>query len=450
MITAVFALFVSCKPVSSSAVKTLAKSNHNTIDKNEIEAHTAIQKPKVPDELDFLIQNQNADGSWGQVSPLTHTSLSLLAFLSSGNTHLSKKYGTAVAKCMQWLIAVPVSDTEKPLEQMLLLKSLSEAYTMTGISSLEEAMNFRLKKLTRNFKTLYKQAASDPLLLYFMCSALRAYYDTGLEVPEAEEHIYRLIVLFKKNASLTNADKISTELCAVIFSLQLFSEGHNPVSNKLYTRFEKDIPLFFNKKQSAIDLFLAQNAAFQNGGNIWTIWNRLIQKHLKVKQLADGSWPLEWPLSGLPSYQDYSKTDKQVATTALCTVNLAIYYRFLPPVGVNRNNNINGTYQKYAVSQWRLSSVKPLSTVAFACDCASYSNLRDIRMTALADIAQFVPTTPAIPTDHGLISHLEPFDRRKCSTTSAMKKYPNKARVNLLWEQKSVPVRGMANTACSS
>ena len=54
--------------------------------------------------LVFLQKAQHADGSWGEKSAVTHTSLILLTFLAHGETPRSKIYGPTVKKAMRWLI----------------------------------------------------------------------------------------------------------------------------------------------------------------------------------------------------------------------------------------------------------------------------------------------------------------------------------------------------------
>jgi hypothetical protein len=107
----------------------------------------------------WALQNQNEDGSWGDVATTLGgrtigktgvTGLVLLSLLGAGYSHLSKDeyddivVGPRVKKAIQWLIAqqredgVFLSGYDAPFDQALATLGLSEAYGMTASQPLKD------------------------------------------------------------------------------------------------------------------------------------------------------------------------------------------------------------------------------------------------------------------------------------------------------------------------
>ena len=64
------------------------------------------------------------------------------------------------------------------------------------------------------------------------------------------------------------------------------------------------------------------------GGSAWTKWNRWFQDEIINAQSEDGSWPIP-AAKGFGPQGDPGKNG-QVYRTALCTLMLEIFYRYLP------------------------------------------------------------------------------------------------------------------------
>ena len=77
--------------------------------------------------LDYLATSQNKDGSWGDgIDSFKASSLCLSAFLRSGETPTSAKYGQTIENAFRWLTsATPVSNSDR----MLLATAISD-YTV--------------------------------------------------------------------------------------------------------------------------------------------------------------------------------------------------------------------------------------------------------------------------------------------------------------------------------
>ncbi|MCX6867153.1 MAG: hypothetical protein NTV46_13220, partial [Verrucomicrobia bacterium] len=70
--------------------------------------------------------------------------------------------------------------------------------------------------------------------------------------------------------------------------------------------------------------YYESQAMMQCGGNDWKKYNGLSREQLVGSQLADGSWPVP------PGAAHINNT---VFSTALCTLMLEVYYRFLTTGG---------------------------------------------------------------------------------------------------------------------
>lgn len=73
--------------------------------------------------------------------------------------------------------------------------------------------------------------------------------------------------------------------------------------------------------------YLAQSL-FQSGGEPWTQWNRTVLPQLLANQNSDGSWKPETADSNIAS-SAVAGADRDLYRTALCTLMLEVYYRYL-------------------------------------------------------------------------------------------------------------------------
>src|SRR5262249_46349566 len=71
--------------------------------------------------------------------------------------------------------------------------------------------------------------------------------------------------------------------------------------------------------------YYATLGLYQSQGESWRRWNEALQRHLLSTQRRDAAWGGSWdpdPVGGQCGGRVYS--------TALCTLCLEVYYRFLP------------------------------------------------------------------------------------------------------------------------
>ena len=299
----------------------------------------------------WLKKVQKPDGSWGTAAKPAYTGLALLTFLAHGETPTSKHFGTTVKKAMQWL-ASSKTDTKSSHAYPHAIKTyaLAEAYAMTGVSLLEDAMNKSVRILIDGqqdggcYDYNYKknQGRQDLSFAGWNYQALKAAYGAGCEEKGLQEAIYKAIEWLKNNTdgdaqfpystkdNEPSTGKAKHTMRAVgVLCLQLFGEGNAPeIRDDLKEIATTDLNnLNWNQapKQSLYGWYYATQAMFQAGGAKWRPWNRKFQKEVGDNQHPEGYWA--WP-GGINAPGD-DITQKVYATT-LCALMLTVYYRYLP------------------------------------------------------------------------------------------------------------------------
>ncbi|MCM8535174.1 MAG: terpene cyclase/mutase family protein [Lentisphaeraceae bacterium] len=300
----------------------------------------------------WLAKVQNPNGSWGTSENQAFTGLALLTFLAHGETPTSKNFGTNIKKAMLWLAEDKISKAHgKGYGHAIKAYALSEAYAMTGISMLEDAMNRSIKLIIKGqqetgaFDYRYRlehKTRQDLSLSGWNFQALKAAYGAGCEAEGLDGAIYKSVDWLKKAAAFEsgfpytvvnnspNKRKSHTMRAVGSLCLQLFGEGDfAELQDDINIIAEKDLTnLNWNNppKESLYGWYYATQVMFQAGGKKWKSWNRKFQKELTSNQHKEGYWeyPGEYHDKGLDAL-----TSKIYATT-LCALQLTVYYRYLP------------------------------------------------------------------------------------------------------------------------
>jgi len=139
---------------------------------------TEEKKVNVPEiaALKNLRQNQNSDGSWGNTNKVYCTSIAVLTFLCNGETPVSSLYGKSVKSAMQYLIKDHGELSKDDLD--VLMWALSESFTMTGISVIEDRIYELFPTFLQSFDWDFE---NNPRLFFIQNEALRSSYSAGIE-----------------------------------------------------------------------------------------------------------------------------------------------------------------------------------------------------------------------------------------------------------------------------
>lgn len=340
--------------------------------------------------LQWLAQVQKSDGSWGDGgnSPAL-TGMAVLAFLAHGELPSSARYGSTVTKGIQKLISYAQFNGDAGVNcdphqygHSIVTYALAEAAAMTKLPVVIEAMDKCTKVIVDGinkkggFWYNYGKRGSkygDPPnsdLSYggWNYQALKAAFAAGSTAPGLSEVLDKCIPGIKENYSKngkyffyeTHA-KGSKEMAATltpvgVLCLQLLGDGK--------AKEVKDGIEFITKDRNGalMDMewktrgprtereygwciyawYYQTQVLFQAGEGKkddpnWRKWRLSFEKALVTEQYAEGYW--DSPCQKYPNQTNSFREDPgsvggglntKIYSTALCSLMLEVYYRFLP------------------------------------------------------------------------------------------------------------------------
>ena len=302
--------------------------------------------------LEWLRENQKEDGSWDEGNKHAMTGLGLLTFLAHGETPTSERYGPTVEKAIRWL--VNNQDEQGRLsgnvyEHGIATYAVSEAYGLTQIPSLREAMNKGVSVIIDGqqpgggWDYGYAQTPRrDTSVTGWQVQALKA-----AKIANADDMSRIDTALRKSVADLKKVQKDSTGRFGYsndpgsgsigmtgvgVLCMQLLGFADDPACRKGIDYLNaQDLPVEWVKEGGGHDLYgwyYITQAKFHHGKK-WKEWNNAFAKAFTRSQNEDGSW--------LAPGEEASRG--KVYGTTFAALTLQVYYRLLP------------TYQQKAVEE---------------------------------------------------------------------------------------------------
>ena len=331
-----------------------------------IASHTAAKENEnaVLRSLRWLKREQQSDGAWigsKQNVPPAMTSLALLTFLAHDETPDSAEFGATVKRGIGWLLANQEADghfrgrDSHDYTQPIAAYALCEAYTLTGHPLVKEAavkavtlvvtgqhasggFNYNLDQSLRN----------DSSYMAWCCQALKAARMAKLQddVPGLEAAIKKGIAGFRFNADpnggfgydnsgrtgLSGAGTLCLQLLGapnapeVLNTLKFLDACTFSFATPDQQPYGGDSPLYY--------WYYITQAKFNHGKETFTPWEKQFSPELRRMQVIeknaipglDGK-PVDvghWESPGKGEH-----TGGVVQDTALCTLMLEVYYRYL-------------------------------------------------------------------------------------------------------------------------
>jgi hypothetical protein len=309
--------------------------------------------------LQWLAAHQSADGGWngenfdrkcgecgGETSVRADhalTGLGLLCFLGAGHTATKDgPYKEAVERGLRRLVSRQKPDGDLRGEETLYSHgiatiALSEAFAMTGDVALREpvqqAVAFIERARNRNIGGWRYDPgqAGDTSVLGWQVMALKSATMAGLEVSQSSfdaAGTWLQRVADRRNLGRYSyqpgRDATPSMTAEAMFVQQLL--GTPPTSSRTQGSVKfvmQHLPQW--SSANTYYWYYATLALFQHQGEAWQQWNAAMQEQLLAHQRTDGRAAGSWDPVG-----EWAEVGGRIYQTALCTLMLEVYYRYLP------------------------------------------------------------------------------------------------------------------------
>ena len=314
----------------------------------------------VLESLRWLQKNQNPDGSWGSGKPVAMTGLSLLAYLGHCETPTSPEFGNTVTEGMLYLVnsslqqngklASNLRDKHWCYEHAIATYALAESYlfcrsqNLTALtlqlaevlqSGTEWILNHQTKAGGWDYHYATDNRPGDTSIVAWQLQALKAASQSNLPFPKIDRAISRGLSFLKDCQHQSGGfgyrlNKRPVGSANNHFTLtgagSLCFQQHKGVQNKtarkgIHYLTQNTHFNFAAREHNLYEHYYASQAFINHGGKEWSDYNQHVLTQVLQNQQPDGSWPHSTG-PGAHSHPVYA--------TALATLMLEVYYRYLP------------------------------------------------------------------------------------------------------------------------
>ena len=310
--------------------------------------------------LQWLADHQSADGRWdgGDFDESCHecggetdvdveialTGLSLLCFLAADHTHDKEgPYRDTVERALSWLLeqqsqSGDLRAAETMYSHGIATIALAEGYGMTKDSRLRDpvrrAVDFIARSRSRQTGIWrYEPGESgDTSVLGWQIMALKSAYAAGVEVPmepfvSASHWLER--VSSRKYPGLYAYQprrEVTPSMTAEgLFIQQMLGLRKDEPRMRQSVKFILNYLPDWDEAPNTYYWYYATLALFHRQGEPWRIWNEALTEQLLTNQHQEGRAAGSWDPDG-----EWASVGGRVYQTALCTLMLEVYYRYLP------------------------------------------------------------------------------------------------------------------------
>ena len=276
------------------------------------------------------------------------TGLSLLAYLGAGYTHVEGKYADVVGRGIGFLRQSQKADGDLRGASLnvgmychaMATLALCEAYALTGDPTLrlpvERGVSFLLaSRAVDGMAWRYSPgaAAGDTSILGWVVMVLKSAKTVGIPIaPPIQTGIASWLKLVSSGRSGGLAQylpglaaKVTPTMTAEAWACRQFLElgGPGPASDEAAASL-----LASPTDRGAFNvyyLYYGTLAMYQHGGAAWTTWNARVRDQVVSLQQTSGHKAGSWD----PDSSPYGTHGGRIYCTALATLTLEVYYRFL-------------------------------------------------------------------------------------------------------------------------
>ncbi len=274
------------------------------------------------------------------------TGLALLAYLGAGYTHLDGQHAETVASGLEFLkmSQKPDGDLRGRSQAVgmychtMATLALCEAYALTGDPKLrapvEKAVAFLVKSRARDgLAWRYAPGASqgDTSILGWVVMVLKSAQEVGIPI---QSNTKTGIVAWLKKVSTGPAgglakyqpgEKVTPTMTAEAWVCRQFLEvgGPGASSNEAADYLLRSAP--GRDEYNVYYWYYGTLAMYQHGGEGWTQWNAQVRDQIIRRQRPKGHAVGSWD----PDESPYGTHGGRIYCTALATLSLEVYYRYL-------------------------------------------------------------------------------------------------------------------------
>lgn len=317
--------------------------------------------------LGWLADHQESDGRWssqnsgggredrvlgedrggaGSNADNGITALATLAFLAGGESHLEGRYQTEVLRGLEFLVKQQkpngdLSGDAKLFAKMychsMSLLALSEALAMTGDQRLAGAVRKGVSysinaQDRRQGGWRYAPGDSGDMSQFgWQVLALHSARIGGILVPDNTFELmkgfldscssgqHQGLASYRPGQGASSPMTAEALLCRYILNKSVGPDTLDEARRQMETNLpsEEQVNLYY--------WYYGTLAMYQAGGSGWERWNKALKRSLLALQNRDGDDAGSWPANG--TWGGYGG---QVYSTAIATLSLEVYYRYLP------------------------------------------------------------------------------------------------------------------------
>jgi hypothetical protein len=341
---------------------------------------TRESEQAVERALEWLRRHQDADGSWdgrtatyedGKVAnndddytihcppgdvcfgecyyweaDTALTGLALLAYLGSGYTHVDGQYAETVAKGLEFLRLSQKADGDLRGKSQsvgmychsMAALALCEAYALTGDPKLkvpvEKAVAFLVKsRATDSLAWRYAPGApvGDTSILGWVVMVLKSAQENGIPIQgNVKQGIMTWLNRVSSGPSKGLAkyqpwDQVKPTMTAEAWVCRQFLGvgGPGAASTEAATHLLQNAP--DRSEYNLYYWYYGTLAMYQQGGTAWTRWNNQVRDQIIRRQRLKGHSTGSWD----PDDSQYGTHGGRIYCTAMATLTLEVYYRYL-------------------------------------------------------------------------------------------------------------------------
>ncbi|MEZ6244151.1 MAG: hypothetical protein R3B57_14040 [Phycisphaerales bacterium] len=314
----------------------------------------------VADALAWLARNQSNDGHWSSRGfervggpsggpsrydfDVAATSLALLCFYGADHTPIEPgPYQDNVARALDWLLHQEGAPGEfrageSMYSQAIATIALCESYAMTRdaklLDPIRRAIAFVLAARNTDVGGWRYEPGQpgDTSVLGWMVMAFESARRCGIDVdpvaPASATDWLDTVMdpswpgRYAYRPGMESSRSMTAE---GMFVRQLLRIAHDDPRQAGAARYVlQDLPRW-NDDAPTYQWYYATLALFQHGGGAWDRWNRSMSRELVTAQRNDGPAAGSWDPT-----DRYAQIGGRIYQTAICTLSLEVYYRYLP------------------------------------------------------------------------------------------------------------------------